>query len=45
MIMISPRLPLTVCRFLVKVSTFELALNIRIILDHSRIPIIYFEET
>ena len=44
-IVISPRLPLTIYRFLVKVSSFVLAINIRIIFHHSRIRIIYFEET
>ena len=43
--MISPDLQFTVCRFLVKVSSFVLAINIKIILHHSCILIIYFEET
>ena len=43
-IMISPRLPFTVCRFQEMVSSFVLAIHVRIILDHCRERIIYFEE-
>ena len=44
--MISPRLPFTVCHYLVKVSRFVFAINTKIILHYSRnMLIIYFEET
>ena len=43
-IMISPRLPFTVFRFSVKVNSFVLAISMRIILHHSRIRVLHFEE-
>ena len=42
--MFTPCLPLTVCRFYMKVDSFALAINTRIILHNSCI-LIYFEET
>ena len=43
--MISSHLPLTLCRFLVKVSRFVFAINTRIILHYFLMLTIYFEET